>query len=142
MIRAMKKSDLDQVMAIEHECFTVPWARETFRNGLSDRLDFFWVWEEDGKIAGYSNLRIILDEAELNRIVVQEKFRGRGIAKQLMDTMVSFSSQKGVTAITLEVRISNCIAQNLYRVYGFKQEGIRRNYYFDPVEDAVIMWKR
>lgn len=139
MIRFMKKSDLEQVYEIEHNCFSVPWAMETLRNGLKNPREYFWVWEQDGIIAGFSNMRIVLDEGELNRIVVRPAFRRQGIAKKLMDVMVAFSKENKVKLVLLEVRKSNITAQRLYRAYGFEEVAVRKNYYFDPEEDAVIM---
>ena len=88
------------------------------------------------------DLRILADEGEIQRIGVYPHYRRQGIARKLMDAMVTFARARGVRAIALEVRESNLGARNLYDSYGFRQEAVRKGYYHNPAEDAIIMWNR
>lgn len=141
-VRLMNVRDVEAVEALERICFSEPWSRRLLAEGLDSRLDTYFVYEDHGEIAGYSVLRILADEGEIQRIAVQPALRRRGIAGKLMETMVTFSRKRGVGAIALEVRESNEGARRLYDSYGFRQEAIRKGYYHDPEEDALILWNR
>ncbi len=138
----MHARDLEAVEALERICFSEPWSAGLLMDGLNSPLDTYFVYELAGVIAGYSVLRILADEGEIQRIGVLPAFRRQGIAGKLMDTMVTFSRKRGVAAIALEVRESNMEARRLYDSYGFRQEAVRRGYYHSPEEDALILWNR
>ena len=110
--------------------------------GLDSRLDTYFVYADHGAILGYAVVRILADEGEIQRIGVYPNYRRQGIARELMDAMVAFARARGVRAIALEVRESNLGARKLYDSYGFRQEAVRKGYYHNPAEDAVIMWNR
>lgn len=138
MVREMSQEDVLSVLDIEMQCFSDPWSYEMIVKGLESSLDTWLVlWEE--RAAGYCVFRTIADECELLRIAVRPEFRGRGLSKKLMDQMVFYSRQKEVKSIFLEVRESNDRARNLYKSYGFSEEGIRKHYYLNPIENAVLM---
>ncbi|MEY8354141.1 ribosomal protein S18-alanine N-acetyltransferase [Lachnospiraceae bacterium 54-53] len=139
MVREMMPQDVDRVCEIERACFSVPWPLITVKGGPGSSLDTWLVLEEEGVISGYCVFRIIAGEGELLRIAVLPEARGRGLSKKLMDRMVEYSIKKGAKILYLEVRESNKKARNLYRSYGFTEEGIRKNYYLHPSENAVIM---
>lgn len=141
-VRPMELSDVEAVAALEQEAFAVPWSAGILRAGLQSDLDLFYVLELDGNLCGYGAMRILLDEGELLRIAVALAFRRRGLAKFLMDRMMEDAKERGVTAYTLEVRESNCGARRLYESYGFLEEAVRKDYYSNPKEDAIIMWRR
>ena len=138
MVREMVPEDISGVLEIERQCFSDPWSYEMIEKGLKSSLDTWLVLWEEG-VMGYCVFRIVADECELLRIAVRPEFRGRGLSKKLMDQMVFYSRQKDVKSIFLEVRESNDRARNLYRSYGFVEEGIRKHYYLNPCENAVIM---
>ncbi len=138
MVREMMPEDVLGVLEIEMQCFSDPWSYEMIKKGLESSLDTWLVLEEEGA-AGYCVYRTIADECELLRIAVRPELRGRGLSKKLMDQMVFYSRQKEVKSIFLEVRESNDRARNLYRSYGFVEEGIRKHYYLNPTENAVLM---
>jgi ribosomal-protein-alanine N-acetyltransferase len=92
-----------------------------------------------GRIIGYAGMWIMVDEAHITTIAIREAWRGRGLGELLLASLISAASQAGAERVTLEVRTSNDTAQNLYRKYGFRQEGLRRRYYSDNNEDAYIM---
>lgn len=143
-LRPMEEKDLAAAAELERLSFSAPWSEAILKESLESRLDFLWVLEPAeggiGKLAGYCNLRIIAGEGELMRIAVHPELRGRGLSRKLMDRLSETVREKGAEALTLEVRKSNQAAIELYKSYGFKEEAVRRNYYENPVEDALIMW--
>ncbi|MBE7718840.1 ribosomal protein S18-alanine N-acetyltransferase [Lacrimispora indolis] len=142
MVHEMRPEDVFGVYEIERICFSDPWSLESIKEGLESSLDTWLVQEEGGDLLGYCVFRIIAGEGELLRIAVLPEYRGRGLSKKLMDQLVEYSREKEAKSLSLEVRESNKKARNLYRSYGFKEETIRKNYYRDPEENAVIMWNR
>lgn len=142
MIRLMEAGDLDQVAELEQVCFSENWSYKLLESGLYSAYDTYYVFVQDGQILGYSNLRILAGEGEVQRIAVRPEFRKMGIAGQLMRSMMEKSAFEQVTAISLEVRESNVAARHLYESWGFRAEAVRKGYYHNPTEDAVIMWKR
>lgn len=140
MIRLMKEEDIPQVNALEEAVFSDAWSGNLIREGLSSRLDTWFVLEEAGFIRGYCNLRIIAGEGEVERIAVHPDCRGLGYGKKLMEQMVVFAREQGVSEMTLEVRAGNLAAINLYESCGFRQEAVRKGYYREPLEDGIIMW--
>lgn len=141
-VRPMTGRDIEAVALLDQICFSESWPEDMIRSGLDSRLDTYFVYEDHGRLLGYSVIRVLADEGEIQRIAVEPRFRRLGIARKLMDTMVTFSRMRGVRAITLEVRESNEGARKLYDSYGFVQEAVRGGYYHNPAEDAVIMWNR
>ena len=97
---------------------------------------------EGGKPAGWCSIRVVGDEAELMRICVAEKLRGKGLGGQLLRRGMEEMLRRGAKAATLEVRSGNLPAKRLYEAHGFRQEGRRKDYYRDPSEDALIYWNR
>lgn len=142
MLKRMEREELPLISHAEEVCFAEPWTASMIESSMDSGLDIWLVLYEACTLAGYCVFRILAGEGELLRIGVIPAFRGRGLGKRLMDGMVETSSLMEITALSLEVRESNKIARNLYRSYGFEEETVRRRYYHNPVEDAVIMWKR
>ena len=142
MIRWMLKDDLDAVAELEQLSFSIPWSYENLEQGLSNGLDQYLVWEENGMAAGYINFRILAGEGEIERVAVHPLLRDRGFGRKLMEAMVEYASGQGVRDITLDVRVNNQTAINLYESCGFVKEAIRKDYYREPTEDAIIMWRR
>lgn len=142
MVRQMRREDLDAVAEMEKLSFSVPWSRNILEQGFLGDLDHYLVIEKDGQPAGYINFRFLAGEGEIERIAVHPRFRGQGLGRKLMEAMEEYGESQGVTAVTLEVRSSNKKAVNLYESCGFVKEAVRKGYYRDPVEDAIIMWRR
>lgn len=140
-IEAMQLSHLDAVMEVERECFSTPWSRYSFTCELQDNsISHYIVAKRGDEIVGYAGMWIILEEAHVTNIGVRPSFRGKGIGELLLRTLMFMARHRGATKMTLEVRKSNYIAQNLYSKLGFEPVGIRPEYYVDDHEDAVIMW--
>ncbi|WAH36668.1 ribosomal protein S18-alanine N-acetyltransferase [Alicyclobacillus dauci] len=141
VIRRMLLQDLDQVLQVEHRSFTAPWSRQAFLGELvENRLARYVVAEYDGRIAGYGGLWLIMDEGHVTNIAVDPDFRGLKLGDRLLRTLMSMCAASGGRKMTLEVRVSNTVAQNLYHKYGFERVGLRKGYYTDNKEDAIIMW--
>lgn len=141
LIRKMRSIDLPRVMEIELATFTMPWGEATFR-GLLRRTDSdLYVADVRGAVAGYAVFWAVTDQGELGNVAVAADYRGRGLGRKLVETVLERAAERGVREIFLEVRRSNAGAQNLYRTFGFFEVGKRKNYYLEPVEDALIMKK-
>lgn len=139
-IRRMRREDVDAVTEIEKATFAVPWSRESFRRELEQNVAArYLVAETDGRIIGYAGAWIILDESHITNIAVAEAYRGQGIGRKLTQELLQYLSNLGACYATLEVRVSNERAQNLYRSLGFVSVGKRKRYYEDNQEDAYLM---
>ena len=140
LIRRMELKDLDAVAAIEAATFARPWSRASFEQELTRNVAArYLVAELDGQVVGYAGAWIILDESHVTNIAIEETFRGLGIGKQLTAGLMQYLSNLGAAYATLEVRVSNERAQNLYRSLGFVSIGKRKKYYEDNNEDAYLM---
>lgn len=136
------REDLEQICKIEMESFSMPWSRKSFEELLDNPQAVYVVAKEGNKVLGYCGAFVILDEADINQVAVDQEFRSRGIGGEMMKVLLEKLKQSGAKAVTLEVRKSNRTAIALYENLGFITEGIRKNFYEKPVEDALIMWKR
>jgi [ribosomal protein S18]-alanine N-acetyltransferase len=192
VIEPMQIDDIQAVMEVERQSFTMPWPSHAYRRELKEnRLaryivarrtfpgpDIFgprgaqsepegvvthstarrgllgWITDILGnsnppgpvaderaqRVVGYAGLWLMVDEAHVTSIAVASAYRGLGIGELLFLSLVDISRSIGAQYMTLEVRVSNTLAQNLYRKFGFKETGVRRRYYSDNNEDALIMW--
>lgn len=142
IIRSMTKDDVDSVYIVEEDCFTDPWSKESIRKELKNDLARYLVAELDNKIVGYVGVWFVVDEGHITNVAVHSDYRGKKIGDKLVKEIVKLCKESKLVAMTLEVRSSNTVAQNLYRKYGFKMGGIRKEYYSDNKEDAIIMWNQ
>lgn len=141
-IRKMMASDIAQVAKLEHEIFSEPWSADSFERVIDSENDVYLVAAEDDKIVGYCGLWGVIDEGQITNVAVSPEHRRQGVAERMLTELMSEASARKFTEFTLEVRKSNRPAIDLYHKLGFKDEGIRRDFYNLPVEDAIIMWKR
>lgn len=142
MIRRMTAADLEAVAELEKCCFSENWSWKLLEAGLYSEYDEYYVFEQEGRILGYCNLRILAGEGEIQRIAVLPACRQMGIGRKMMEVMEASVRAQQVHAVTLEMRESNTAARNLYESFGFTAEAVRKGYYRNPTEDALIMWKR
>ena len=142
IIRKLTEEDVESLSAIESASFSMPWSAEDFAALLTRDYCVYYVAEVDGEVAGCCGMTNICNEGNIDNVVVAEKFRGQGIATALLERLLEEGNSLGVTAYTLEVRVSNASAIHVYEKLGFVSEGIRPNFYEKPTEDANIMWKR
>lgn len=139
ILREMLVDDLDQVMEIEEELFSVPWTKEGFLTFLMKENGMFLVVEEKDRILGYCGLLTVLDEGDVTNVAVRRDRQREGIGNFLMKSMIRLAEERGITMIHLEVRAGNETAIRLYERQGFVRDGLRKGYYTDPTEDAVLM---
>lgn len=140
-IQLMKTEDIGEVYDIERMCFTTPWSLESFAYEINNNnLAKYIVAKVDGKIIGYGGIWIVVDEGHITNIAVHPDYRGQGIGEALVKSLIGIAKEHNVVRITLEVRPTNTAALNLYKKFGFKVEGLRKGYYVDTKEDALIMW--
>ena len=141
VLREMLVDDLEQVMKIENELFSPPWTREGFFTYLTRRDAMFLVVEEKGEILAYCGLIMVLDEGDITNVAVRPDRQREGIGYFLVDSMLKMAEITGIHIVHLEVREGNATARRLYERLGFKEDGLRKNYYTDPTENAVLMTK-
>ena len=137
----MDKSHIDGVVEIEKACFSHPWTKDGIIEALDNRTKFY-VFEKDEKVLGYVGVSVILDEGYITNVAVLPEYRGLGIGNALMKKLDDLAKLEKLSFISLEVRVSNQKAISLYEKFGYKIEGVRKNFYDDPKEDALIMTKR
>lgn len=139
--RKMTIADIDAVYEIEHSSFTLPWTKEAFFYEMLDNQHAYYVLAEtaDG-IVGFCGLWIIMDECHVTNIAILPEHRGKKLGEKLMRAAMETAVEKGAKTMTLEARVSNTPARNLYEKLGFKNGGIRKSYYSDNFEDAIVMW--
>jgi ribosomal-protein-alanine N-acetyltransferase len=135
--------DLDGVLAVEEESFTNPWTREMYTWELQNRAvcHIFVVRTPDQRVAGFCAFWLVVDEIHINNVAIRPALRGKGIGTQLMQRVFEEARRLGARRATLEVRASNDGARRLYERLGFYVAGRRPNYYSQPVEDALILWR-
>ena len=142
MIRCMEERDLPLIAELEKLCFSESWSYSILESGIHSPYDVYYVFEQAENILGYCNLRVLAGEGEVQRIAVHPSCRRLGLGRKMMDAMVEYAIREGAYAISLEVREGNLTARKLYESYGFTAEAVRKAYYHNPTEDALIMWKR
>lgn len=141
IIRDMKLEDIDGVYEVEKSCFSDPWSKESFKKEIQNNLAKYLVAEVENKVVGYVGAWFIVDEAHITNVAVSPQYRGQKIGDKIIKSFIDECVKNEMQAMTLEVRVSNTVAQSLYKKYGFKLGGIRKEYYSDNKEDALIMWK-
>lgn len=141
-IRFMETEDLEKVAAIEGSLFSKPWSVKGFQDFLNSQDTIYLTALVDGEVAGYCGLLRSFEEADITNVAVAETFQGKGIAFAMLKELLALGAEKGILNFTLEVRVSNAPAIHVYEKLGFVNEGIRKNFYDMPKEDAMIMWKR
>ncbi len=136
-------ADLDAVMAIETAAFTSPWTREMYVAELKNVGVSFCYLARDptGLVVGFCSFWRVVDELHINNLAVAEPFRRRGTARRLLVRVMQDGARMGARRATLEVRRSNDAARQLYAQLGFSAAGVRRAYYTNPVEDALVLWR-
>ena len=140
-IRALALPDLNAIEEIERRSYTTPWSRSMFAGELAKPAALCLGAFEEGRLAGYMIVSRYVDAWHVMNIAVAPAFRRRGIATALLDKLFELTENASKRGYTLEVRVSNDGAIKLYERLGFSARGIRRGYYTDNREDALIMWR-
>lgn len=141
IIKEMIFADIPQVLEIERQSFSNPWSEQSLIESAEDRNNIYFVVKIEDEIAGYCGCKGIFDEGHILHIAIKEKYRGRGIGKEFLREVMHRVKDKGLNKFTLEVRESNEFAIKLYKGLGFEELGKRKDFYTNPIEDGVIMWK-
>lgn len=137
----MREDHLEQIAELEKICFSDPWSLRSISSELHNPLSVWIVAEENGFVAGYVGSQSVLGESDMMNLAVAPSFRRQGIARRLIQELVSRLNKQGSHVLILEVRASNEPAIRLYEESGFVQVGRRPNYYVHPKEDALILRK-
>lgn len=141
-VNLMDENDIDGVLDVSSLSFSLPWSKESYIQELNNPLAHYFIAKVDSKVIGFVGTWIILDESHITNIAVHPNYRKQGVASKLLEALLKYCKSKGCIAYTLEVRASNKNAQELYLKHGFKKDGIRKGYYEDNKEDAILMWLR
>ena len=141
VIDDMSLDDIDPVQEVERSSFPVPWPANAFRHELTQNRNARYVVARLGdRVAGYAGLWLMVDEAHITTFAVHPDHRRLRIGERLLQRLFEIAGEMNAEWLTLEVRASNLPAQKLYEKYGFRRAGVRRRYYSDNNEDALIMW--
>ena len=138
-IDEVKPHDLDEIVAIENLSFPTPWPRHIFDMEIKSSRSFKRVSRVNGSVVGYLIAWKIYDEVHILNIAIHPDYRRRGIGQGLLNYCFDFFSSKGVRSAILEVRNMNGNARRFYEKIGFRSVGVRRGYYKDTGEDAIVM---
>ena len=137
----MTLDHLDKVYDIEANSFAIPWSKHELHKDIENKHAIYKVALDGGIVTGYAGMWHIVNEGQVTNIAVDPIYRRKGVGSLLVEALISVAKEREMFGITLEVRENNAIAQGLYKKYGFVPEGLRKRYYSDTGEDAVIMWK-
>ena len=140
-IRALRLTDLTDVEGIEQRAYTTPWSRSMFASELGKPTSICLGAFEGGQLIGYVVNSRYVDAWHVMNVAVDPDYQGRGIATRLLERLFELTAADGRDGYTLEVRVSNAEAIGLYEKLGFESRGLRRGYYTDNREDALIMWR-
>lgn len=141
MIRLEQMTDahVAQIAELEKLCFSDPWSESSVASELNNRLSLWLVALDGDTVAGYVGSQSVLDEADMMNIAVHPDYRRQGIGRDLVLALSDALKEKGIRGLMLEVRASNAPAIALYEQLGFRQVGMRPNYYRNPKENALIL---
>jgi len=138
---AMRRRHLRAVLRIESQVYPRPWSLSLFVSELALRNSrAYWVARVDGNVVGYCGLMVSVDDGHVTTLAVDPAWHRRSIGSRLLLTLAREAIGRGATGLTLEVRLGNRGAQELYRRFGFRPAGVRKNYYVETNEDALVMW--
>jgi [ribosomal protein S18]-alanine N-acetyltransferase len=140
-IRALRLTDLTEVEEIERRAYPTPWSRSMFASELGKPTSVCLGAFEGEQLIGYVVNSRYVDAWHVMNVAVDPDYQGRGIATQLLERLFELTAEDGRDGYTLEVRVSNADAIRLYEKLGFEARGLRRGYYTDNREDALIMWR-
>ncbi|MER1989243.1 ribosomal protein S18-alanine N-acetyltransferase [Solibacillus isronensis] len=140
--RRMTIDDVQAVHKIELASFPTPWTLDSFYYEMTEnQFAHYLVAEDDkGEIIGFCGIWLVIDAAQITNVAVVQSVRGQGIGETLMREAMRVAKEANMDVMSLEVRVTNTVAQNLYRKLGFQDGGLRKGYYTDNQEDALVMW--
>ena len=140
--RRMTPEDVPFISKLEEETFSMPWSADSFLEMINKDDARYYVAEMDGRLLGGCGLLMIAGEGNITNVVISPEARNQGIGTGMLKHLMDEGNREGITAYTLEVRVSNAAAIHVYEKLGFVSEGVRPGFYEKPTEDAMIFWKR
>jgi len=146
--RVGTERDLDAVLEVEAVSFTNPWTRQMYLREMDNpRVSHIYVLRirggaDEGTVAGFCSFWLVFDELHINNLAIRPEYRAHGMGTALLQHAMETAARLGARRATLEVRRSNHAARRIYERLGFEIAGVRRNYYSNPIEDALILWRR
>lgn len=140
VMRPMTKRDVSRVHEIEVQSFRTPWSKLSLLGELRNDLAHYYVAEEADRVIGYAGMWVLFDEAHITNVAIAPEARGRHLGRYLLYGMMEAAHARGADRMTLEVRETNTVAQNLYYSFDFTKQGYRRRYYEDTGEGALLLW--
>lgn len=141
IIRKMLVTDIDAVIKVEKASFTTPWPKDVFFQEITyNEYAHYFVVELDKEVIGYAGLWLVIDDTQITNIAIIPNYRGYKFGEKLFQYAFQYAVQMGTKRLSLEVRASNIPAQRMYRKFGLVPGGIRKKYYEDNQEDAIVMW--
>lgn len=139
--RDMCMEDVPRIAALEMQCFRSPWSEGSLRDEMRNKLAHYRVLENpEGLVIGYAGMWTFLGESHVTNVAIAPEYRGQGLGRALMKNAMQTALQHKAHTMSLEVRESNTVAQNLYSSLGFTREGLRKHYYSDTGENALVLW--
>lgn len=140
-VREMKMRDLSGVGKVEVASYQNPWPQDIFYHELTENSHaHYFVAMMDDEVIGYGGMWLVLDDGQITNIAIHPSYRGNKYGEKLFQQMIDYGMLHGMRNLSLEVRKSNTVAQRMYEKFGFVRAGIRKKYYTDDGEDAVVMW--
>jgi ribosomal-protein-alanine N-acetyltransferase len=137
----MRLEDIEQISHLERRCYTLPWSAGAYVTEVGNPTAYYTTAKDgEGTVLGYAGMWVIMDEIHVTTIAVDPRRRGLKIGERLLLDMLEEGLSRGAERATLEVRERNTVAHNLYLKYGFEDVAVRKNYYSDNGENAIIMW--
>ena len=141
IIDSIKDGDPEKLAILDKRCFEIPWSQKSFEDELKNDMAHYFIAREGDEIIGYAGFWNVSGEGDITNIAVDEKYRRKHIGSALLEALIKKAAALKLELLTLEVRRSNIAAQRLYAKYGFEEIGIRKGYYSNNREDALIMSK-
>lgn len=138
-VRVAVGADIPAIAGLETLCFSVPWSEKAIGDTLASPHARLFCAELDGAVIAYGGCYLLGDDADITNIATHPDYRRRGAAAAVLQALTAYAREKGMLAVHLEVRQSNVPAIALYEGFGFAVDGIRKNYYKNPTENAVLM---
>lgn len=141
MIRKMRREDVPQIAALERLCFSDPWSEASISSELENPISLWLVAEADGVVQGYIGSQSAPPDCDIMNLAVAPDARRQQLGRTLLQSLIDELHRRGTERLFLEVRASNAPARALYASFGFEQVGLRKKYYVNPTEDALILRK-
>jgi len=140
-VRQMEIHDIFNVVKVEVATYNTPWPQDIFFRELVENTHaHYFVATLDDDVIGYGGMWLVVDDAQITNIAIHPSYRGHKYGEKLFKQMIDYGVHHGMKRLSLEVRESNTVAQSMYEKFGLVRAGIRKNYYTDDGEDAVVMW--